>query len=58
MAVDCWAKKGKEKDNGVNFFLWEPNYVEKFKNTTRKKITNNGWETKVRHCTLNTTRKT
>ena len=39
-------------------FLWVPNYMEKFKNLTTKKITKNGWETAERYQTLHTTRKT
>ena len=40
--VDCWENKRKEKDNEGKTSLWDPYYVETFKNTTRKNITHNG----------------
>ena len=29
--------------------MWEPYYMEKSKNTTKKKIKKNGWETSLNH---------
>ena len=32
-------------------FFWDPHYVEKSQNMTRRNISNNGWETLVHHRT-------
>ena len=44
-------RKGNRKRMNLTTSLWEPFSVENFKKRTMKKISKNGYEEEVRHCT-------